>query len=222
MELFRLASQGYFTYDSDAEGNDMYHTITGGIDVVLGEDGFYYEDKGKDANGKQIYGSMLYCDFVGVTTLFSSPITSVDSVDESGKPVVIKGMIELGGFNFALTEYDQYIKSFLDKFDGDVTATDEYLQGLWGADYEANAAEYQIEDVFAGKYHGEGKDMTDAISAYISKMYDGPAEERVGCVPVDENLAEILQMLMDKYTFEGVDHSWTKMCYYYDYLGPDA
>ena len=223
MELFRLASQGYFTYDSDATGNDMYHTIAGGIDVVLNEaDGLYYEDKGKDANGNQIYGSLLYADFVGVTSLFSSPITSVDSVDENGDPFVIKGMIELGGFNFALTENDQYIKSFLDKFDGDVAATDEYLQGLWGADYEALAVEYQLEDVFEGKYHGDGDDMTAAISAYVDKMYEGAAEERVGCVVVDETLAEILQMLMDKYTFEGVDHSWTKMCYYYDYLGPEA
>ena len=36
---------------------------------------------------------------------------------------------------------------------------------------------------------------------------------------VTERLAEILQLLMDKYTFENVDHSWTKLCYYYDYLG---
>ena len=40
-------------------------------------------------------------------------------------------------------------------------------------------------------------------------------------VVVTEELAEILQMLMDKYTFENVDHSWTKLCYYYDYLGPE-
>ena len=222
MEVFRLASPGYFTYDSDAEGNDMYHVIAGGIDVILGDDGYYYEDLGKDANGKQIYGSMLYCDFAGITPLFSSPVTSVDTVDSNGKPIVIKGMIELGGFDFSKTEYDNYIKSFLDKHDGDVEATDAYLQAMWGADYEVNAAEYMIEDVFAGKYHGKGEDMTEAISAYISKMYKGSAEERVGCVPVDETLAGILQQLMDKYTFEGVDYSWKKMCYYYDYLGPEA
>ena len=37
---------------------------------------------------------------------------------------------------------------------------------------------------------------------------------------VTERLAELLQMVMDKYTFQNVDHSWTKLCYYYDYLGP--
>jgi hypothetical protein len=52
-------------------------------------------------------------------------------------------------------------------------------------------------------------------------MQNSP-EERKGCVPVDKRLAEILQMLMDKYTFENVDQSWLKVCFYYDYLGPDA
>jgi hypothetical protein len=53
-------------------------------------------------------------------------------------------------------------------------------------------------------------------------MYNGSATERVGCVEVDKELADILQKLMDKYTFEGVDYSWKKLCYYYDHLGPNA
>ena len=34
--------------------------------------------------------------------------------------------------------------------------------------------------------------------------------------------AELLQKLMDKYTFADVDQSWLKLCYYYDYLGPEG
>ena len=34
--------------------------------------------------------------------------------------------------------------------------------------------------------------------------------------------ADILHKLMGKYTFENVDNSWIKMCYYYDYLGPNG
>ena len=64
--------------------------------------------------------------------------------------------------------------------------------------------------------------LTNEIKGYLSKMYTGSATERVGCVPVDARLAEILQLLMDKYTFENVDNSWTKLCYYYDYLGPNG
>ena len=230
MEVFRLASPGYFTYDSDATGDAMYHLIAGGIDVVLGPDGKYYEDKGLDANGKQIYGSLLYADFTGVTSLFSSPIASVNSYDENGKlivdkngnPVKVNGMIDLGGFDFSKTEDDLYILAIMKKCNNDTDATIKYLKDLWGEDYDAYADQYQLEDVFAGRYHGKGKDLTAEISTYLSKMYSGSAKERVGCVVVDERLAELLQLLMDKYTFENVDHAWTKLCYYYDYLGPEG
>ena len=235
IQHFRLASPGYFTYDSDATGDAMYHLIAGGIDIVLGADGYYYEDLG---NGK--LGSKLYADFTGITSLFSNPIATVNSYDENGdlvrdengNVVKVKGMIDLGGFDFSKSEEDLYILSIMEKYDNDVEATRQYLKDTWGEDYDANAEIYQVEDVFEGKYHGfmldaegnkvSGTDMTDAISRYLSKMYSGTAEERVGCVAVDAELAEILQHLMDKYTFEGVEHSWKKLCYYYDYLGPEA
>ena len=44
-------------------------------------------------------------------------------------------------------------------------------------------------------------------------------DERIGCVIVDKELSELLQVIMDKYTFEGVETSWRKMCYYYKQLG---
>jgi hypothetical protein len=36
---------------------------------------------------------------------------------------------------------------------------------------------------------------------------------------VDAELAELLQMLMDKYTLQGVKDSWVKVCFYYQHLG---
>lgn len=222
MQLFRLASPGYFTYDTDASGEAMYHTVAGGIDVILKDDGYYYEDLGKDSNGNQLYGSMLYADFTGVTNLFSHPIATVQGEDENGKTVEVKGLIDLRGFDFQKTENDLYVLSFLEARNNDVDATREYFKTMWGEDFEANTELYHIEDVFAGRYHGTGEDLTEEISQYLSKMYTGSAKERVGCVPVDQRLAEILQLLMDKYTFENIDNSWTKICYYYDYLGPDA
>lgn len=222
---FRLASPGYFTYDSDEAGNEMYHLISGGIDVVLGPDGYYYEDLG---NGKR--GSKLYADFTGITSLFSNPIATVNSYDENGNLVYdkngnvvkVKGMIDMGGFDFSKNEEDLYILGIMAKYNNDIEATKAYLKDAWGADYDENAKAYQIDDVFAGKYHGNGPDLTAQISKYLSKMYTGSAKERVGCVEVDAELAELLQMLMDKYTFAGVDYSWKKLCYYYDYLGPNG
>lgn len=201
---FRLASPGYFTYDSNATGDAMYYVIAGGIDIVLGEDGIYYEDLG---NGKK--GSKLYCDFTGISGIFSNPIMTNQGV---------KGMIDMGGFDFSKSEDDMYILSIIES-KGSVEAADKYLkEELWGEDYDAYAEEYKLKDVYAGKYHGKGKDYTDAIRAYCNKLET--SGERAGCVVVTKELAEILQMVMDKYTFENVDHSWIKLCYYYDYLGP--
>jgi len=212
-DIFRLASPGYFTYDSDATGDAMYYVIAGGIDVVLNPaDGIYYEDLGKDANGKQKYGSKLYADFTGLTPIFNSPIAT-----NSG----VKGMIDMGGFDFSKTENDLFVLSYLEKNNFDEEATLAALKEYWGEDsYEGYYDEYEVEDVFEGKYHGKGKDMTEDIRKYVSQI-DTSGTEKNGCVVVTEELAEILQLIMDKYTFEDVDHSWTKLCYYYDHLGPE-
>ena len=228
--LFRTCSPGYFTYDTNATGDAMYHLIAGGIDVVLNPDGYYYEDLGKDENGNQKYGSKIYADFTGVTGVFGSPIATVDSYNEdgtlqkdaNGNTVQIKGMIDLGGFDFSRTEDDLYVLSFLNKYEGDVEATDAYLRELWGEDYDSYAEIYQLEDVYEGKYHGTGEDYTEEMKTYLDDIITSGSEELKGCVPVTERLAELLQLLLDKYTFENVDNSWTKICYYYQYLGPNG
>ena len=208
-ELLRLASPSYYTYDSDATGETMYDIITGGIDVVLGPDGFYYQDLGKDEQGNQKYGSLLYADFTGSTGVFSHAIATVGQV---------KGMIDMGGFDFSKTENDLYVISVLEKYNYDVDAADAYLRSYWGEEYETNAQEYLLEEVYAGKYHGRGQDYTEEMRSYLSKMITTGATK--GCVAVDERLAQLLQLIMDKYTFAGVDHSWTKLCYYIDHMGP--
>ena len=227
-DVFRTASPGFFTYDVNATGELMYALIAGGIDVVLGEDGYYYEDLGKDEDGNQRYGSLLYCDFTGLTSVFSNPITTIQAynadgtpmVDAAGNPMYVNGMIDMGGFDFSKTEDDLYILSFLKKFDGDAAATDAYLREYWGEDYDAYAEAYRVEDVYEGIYHGRGPDLTEEMRGYLDQMITTGKKEQYGCVPVDARLAEILQLFMDKYTFSGVEHSWTKLCYYYDHLGP--
>lgn len=198
MQLFRTCAPGYFTYDSNATGDEMYYVISGGIDVVLGSDGKYYEDLGNGTTG-----SLIYADFVGTTGIFN------DSLEN---------MIDKGAFDFSKTENDLYILTHMKNNNNDVEATDAYLKELWGEDYDGYAEEYQLEDVYAGRYHGTGEDLTEEIRTYISKYDTSGVAERQGCVVVDERLAEILQLLMDKYTFEDVENSWTKLCYYYDDL----
>lgn len=207
IDLFSLCSPGYFTYDSDATGSEMYHVISGGIDVVLGSDGYYYEDLGKDANGKQKYGSLIYCDFTGTTGIFSSSIA--------------ESLIAQGAFDFSKTENDSFIVHQLKQHNNDIEATKKYLKEYWGADYDTYAKEYQLDDVFAGRFHGEGEDLTEEIKTYAAKM-DKSGTDKDGCVAVTERLAEILQLVMNKYTFEDVDNAWLKLCYYYDHIGPES
>ncbi len=225
-DLFTLCAPGYFTYDAGATGEEMYYLIAKGIDVVLGEDGYYYEDLGKDSNGKQIYGSAIYCDFTGIG-IFSGPIATVQAYnpdgtvqkDADGKPVMVTGMIDMGNFDFSKDENDMYILSIMDQFDGDAEKTDAHLRELWGADYDSYAEIYRVEDVYAGKYHGEHGDLTEEMKTYLDDIITSGPVERQGCVKVDKRLAEILQLLMDKYTFKGVENSWLKLCYYYQHLG---
>ena len=228
VDLFRLGSPGYFTYDTNATGEHMYDLIAGGVNVMLGEDGKYYEKLGIDKDGNPVAGSLLYCDFTGVTGVFSNPIATVDAYSEDGTKqynadgtvAKVKGMIDMGGFDFSKTEGDLYILGIMEKYGNDIEKTDAYLREYWGEDYEANAELYELEDVFEGRYHGRGEDLTEEIRGYLDEIITHGPAERIGCVVVTERLAEILQMLMDKYTFENVDHSWTKLCYYYQHIGP--
>ena len=215
-DLFRVASPGYFTYDTNATGDAMYYTVSGGIKAVL-KDGYYYHDMGLDASGNQIFGSKIYADFEGITSIFDAPIATVETTNKAGETVTIKGLIDKGAFDFSKDESDMYILAFMADHENDPEKTDAYLRELWGADYDAYAELYNLKDVYAGKYHGKGEDLTEEVKSYFAKIEKAPVE-RKGCVAVDERLAEILQQLLDKFTFEGVDQSWLKVCYYYDSL----
>lgn len=194
-----LASPGFFTY-----ADDSYAIVSGGINVALGDDGYYHE---KRADGS--LGSILYLDVVSTSTIFNDDC--------------ILDLIRSGVFNFEITEDDQWIIDYYDYFESlDFNGTDfeTCMEEVWGEDFDYYWELMEVENVLDGYYHGTGKDMTDEMAAYAAKAYS--SGELDGCVPVDEDLAEILQQLMDKYTFDGVENSWIKLCYYYEHLGPDT
>ncbi len=196
---FHLASPAYFTYTESTTGQ-MNQTIAGGIDVELGADGYYHE-----VLSDGTLGSLVYADFKLPTGLFSHSILK---------------MIEIGGFDMRYNETDLLVLATLEKLNGDKDACRAYYVELWGDSYAEWEEVYKLDEVLNGTYHGPGEDLTDRIQAYVSKMITNSAPELEGCVLVDAELAELLQALMDKYTFEGVKNSWTKLCYYYKDLGP--
>ncbi|MBR3895216.1 MAG: TlpA family protein disulfide reductase [Clostridia bacterium] len=195
-DYFRLASPGPFTF-VEGVGGSMGETIIVGIDVVL-VDGYYHERR---ADGS--VGSLIYADFAQSTPLFTQSILQ---------------MIEMGGFNFSMSEDDHIILSYIERY------PETYVEEL-KAYYKDNFAEMEdlIRDVEEGVYHGKGTDLTEEIRGYLARMEEfeagTPGSERNLCVAVDERLAEILQLIVDKYNFEKVENAWLKFCYYYDQIG---
>ena len=64
----------------------------------------------------------------------------------------------------------------------------------------------------------EIEDLTADFEKYIEITENSEST----LIPVNEELAHLLQRIMDYYTFYGVEKSWMKLCFYYDYFGPSA
>ncbi len=210
-EAFRMCSPGAFTYDTNATGDAIYDIIHGGIDAGLNPaDGLYHQifkdEDGNvktDSNGNIVYGSVIYADFSGFG-IIDHPIAGEG------------GLIDLGAFDFTQSEDDLIVLQYMEMHNNDRDKVEAALKEHWGEEnYNENLT--LIDDVFEGIFHGPSGDETEAVKAYLGKMMSGGVTD--GCVPVDEELARILQLLMDKFTFEGVDQSWLKLCYYFQHIG---
>ncbi len=165
---FSIASPGYFSALLAPDGG-LTETIAGGIDVVLGSDGYWRE---KRTDNRQ--GSLLYADFTKATPLF--PGWSIEE------------MIEKGGFDFRVNE------------DGETVA---------GEDLTEVARKLYNNRIVAG------------YNATLGETIDAN-DERIGCVIVTAEVAELLQKLVDKYSFSGIENSWTKLCYYHQYFSASS
>lgn len=198
-DYFRLASPGYFTYYESEDDEIINDTIAGGIEVILGDDGYYHHLK-EDGS----LGSVLYADFTNVTPLFNT-----DTVEE---------MIEKGVFNFRYSAKDLEVLELLAKYGDDTVEQLKSIKEQWGESFDAYAEEYKLYEVMDGIYHGKCEDYTDVMKDYLKRSASSDPQLD-GCVKVDKQLADILQLLVDTYSFSGVENSWRKLCYYYDYLG---
>lgn len=197
-EYFRTCAPGYFTYYESEDENVTNEIVSGGIEMVIGEDGYYHELR-EDGS----IGSIVYADFTSASAIFGRPL---------------KEMVDMNAFNFKYTEDDLLILGYMEKYPGN---TREKLQELWGDAFEEYAAEYKLDEVLAGQYHGGGEDMTEIAAKYAAMTLPTSEEapELEGCVPVNAELADLLQKLMDKYTFAGAENSFAKLCFYYQHLG---
>lgn len=195
---FRAASPGPFTYKESTVGG-MGEMIALGVSAKLGNDDFYYA-----VNKDGTLGSKFYADFVNTTETFSSQS--------------ILQLIEAGAFDFRHDEADTVIIKLMKKHTNaagefDREACIEDVKAYYAENY--GSIEAQMLEVFAGKYHGTGDDYTERMRQIAAEKLINEEGETKGCVEVDEELAHILQLLMDKYTFKNVETSWRKLCFYY-------
>lgn len=215
-ELLTIASPGFFT-SSDDEMSDI---IAGNlVDVKLNTEG-YYVVKDSPASDDYVYCDMMYINNitgVSLLTALSEKYNAFDySKDEFGQPLV--------------DEEGYYRVTYFDD-------NNEMIR--YYVCYDANNEYYQVDNIGENGYTEENgytyvkftaEDLetlgfvnyTDYVTKYVEdNMITDENSELYGCVKVDEKFAKVLSLLMDKYTFEGVEYSWVKLCYYYKYLGPE-
>lgn len=198
-DILTKCSEWPFTTDSDFNDGTSTdsienHLITKGIDAELGPDGFYHQ---KLADGT-LSDTRIYADFETITDMGFS----------------LKVMIDKKAFDFTVSELGS------PAFDSEGYLVYDYFpvdeEGNVSAEPEAKRyTDKNGDPIMKTKYH---VDMTARITEIYNQNVIQTEGELKGCIAVDEELAQILQLLMDKYTFRGVANSWQKLCYYYKHI----
>lgn len=244
----RLGDEGYYRFSQTSPGpftslldpvtGALTETIITGIPVELGKDGFWHE---KREDGR--LGSLIYADFTQFTTIFTGNVIHSDDPDKvdmidagafnflySEEDLYVLNYLKKVGGDVERCKAE-LLAELGEAYNAQYTEVDSY-----GESYTVTG--YAVEEVLAGIYHGSGADETETMRGYAAKIIragdtitvvneDGTGtvevvveegSSMIGCVAVDARLAEILQLLMDKYTFEGVENSWLKLCYYEQYF----
>lgn len=234
---FTQASPGPFTSLLSPSG-ELTETIIKGISVELDANGFYRE---KRADGR--LGSLVYADFTQYTSIFNGNVFYSD--DPERIDMIEAGAFDFrySEEDLYVLNYLKKVDGDVEKCKADLKKELGDAYNAKYTDYDADGSPYTVtgfavDDVLAGIYHGNGQDESEAMIEYAKKIIkagdtvtvvneDGTGTVEVvveegspmiGCVAVDAELAQILQKLMDKYTFQGVENSWLKLCYYDHYF----
>ncbi|MBQ8415118.1 MAG: TlpA family protein disulfide reductase [Clostridia bacterium] len=232
---FSQTSPGPFTA-RDNELGELTETIIISIPVELGNDGFWHE---KRDDGR--LGSIIYADFTQTTPIFTGNVIYYDGDDPKRIDMIEAGAFNFKytAEDLYVLNYLEKVGGDVERCKAELLAElgEAYNNTYNEDDYNGgtySVTGYAVEEVLAGIYHGKGNDETETMREYASKRIkvgdvittvsqDGltvveeviqEGDPRIGCVAVDERLSDILQLLMDKYTFEGVKNSWLKLCYY--------
>lgn len=141
----------------------------------------------------------------------SAPVFTTE-LDENGEMVTDK--ILSIGIDYKLNPADGYYYEL--KANGElgspIYADLKYSTGIFEETLVQVATKGGFMTSEDGLFDEVGYQNTVDFASYIQDQYT--EGELDGLVKVDQRLMELLQFLMDKYTFAGVEDSWLKLCYY--------
>lgn len=213
-ELLTIASPGFFT-SSDDEMSDI---ISGNfVDLVLGDDGYY---RVADSYATDDF---VYCDIVYLNNITGYSINDClekfdafnFNKDEFGNLIYDEeGYFRYSGYN----DNDELVSFYVcEDSEGNIYYVETLGEGGYTEENGYTYIKFTQEQIDAmGKLN-----YTEYVREYITtNMITDEESELYGCVKVDEKFAEVLGLLMDKYTFPDIEYSWAKLCYYYKYVGP--
>ncbi len=153
-----------------------------------------------------------------VTTL-CSPGWYTTEEDENGEMIMDK--IISPGISYELQDDGYYHEIRSDGTVGSIIYADFIYASFLNVSLEEcitlGAFNFSVDS--EGNTVSGGKDETRNVQKYVNNKVTDKNSEFYGCVPVDEELKNILTSLADKYGFSGVEHHWLKFCYYSQYIG---
>lgn len=207
------ASESTFATNVDEDGNMTGDGIFSrpNVEVALGSDDYYHP---LDKEGNPIMDEYIYADFAYVTGIFAySNLVKVIEYKATNKET--HTIVTIRGFDFT---YDQFGNKY----------SDEDIKNYNLKDMTDIAKEY-CKQLYKKNENGEyiakdGGTTTDPCTNGVPlDNYDNfDLNPDFGLIKVDSQLQVLLQGLMDKYTFRGIEGSWMKLCYYKATLGPAA
>ncbi len=167
-----------------------------------------------------------------------------DNYDENFVNEAASGQYHGVMIDYSKTEKDVIILKY---YETDPINYKEELREFWGDAYD----ETYVNETVAGNYHGSildyakgqttaGVDYTEVMKKYLpvcqnpdapedeqiwifpEGVEDDPESELYGCMVINLELAEILQHLVDKYSYSGVPNAWSKLCVYFEQLNAET
>lgn len=202
------------------ESNDFMRSSA--INYVYGVDMYVYFEAGTTYYINIAYGDYLQLGklqfsltYLGETATrlekCSAPVFSTE-LDENGEMIADK--IISVGIDYKLNPTDGYYYELKEngELGSPIYADLKYSTGIFEETLVQVATKGGFMTSELGTYDEVGYQMTVEFASYIQDQYT--EGELDGLVKVDQRLMELLQYLMDKYTFAGVKDSWLKLCYY--------